>query len=245
MQSFIGIIPARYKSSRFPGKPLCDILGKPMIQRVYEQTIKWEKFDKVYVATDSVEIQMSCYANKIPCLMTSPDCKDCIDRAWEASEQISKIGDSSDITYIIIQGDEPLFNPDTLNITYGHGCINFYTDSLTDKDDPNAVKVVMSQTGKALYFSRFSIPYNNSNTRRDGEPARIYKQIGVYAFSKDMLYAYHTSSESMLENAEGVGLNRLLENDYEIQMRFTPHDSISVDTPEDREKVIEIMEGRL
>ena len=244
MQNFIGLIPARYASSRFPGKPLCDLLGKPMIQRVYEQAIKWEKFDKVYVITDSIEIQMACYSKQIPCLMTSPDCKDCLDRAWEASQQLESSGQGAD-RYIIIQGDEPLFNPDTLNIDYDHGCINFYTQSLTDKDDPNAVKVVMSNTCRAMYFSRFSIPYRGASTQRAVSTVPCYKQIGVYAFSIDMLRIYHELEPSTLENTEGVGLNRLLENDYEILMRHTPHDSISVDTPEDREKVIEIMKGQL
>jgi len=245
MQSFIGLIPARYASSRFPGKPLCDLLGKPMIQRVYEQAIKWEKFDKVYVATDSVEIQMSCYANKIPCLMTSPDCTDCLDRAWEASQQLESSGQGAD-RYIIIQGDEPLFNVETLNVDYSDDCINFYTEATTDINDPNAVKVVVSKLGRAMYFSRFSLPYCDVSTMRGGINIKtVYKQIGVYAFSEVALDIYHDLDSSPLENTEGIGLNRLLENDYVVDMKYTEHDSISVDTPEDREKVIEIMKGQL
>lgn len=240
MNDFIGIIPARYDSRRFPGKPLCDIDGITMIRRVYEQAIKWDKFDNVYVATDSDLIKEECEKWHIPIIMTSPRHNDCLDRAWEISDKLKEIGRDAKY-YIIIQGDEPLFNVKTLDVEYDSPCINFYTESINDVHDPNSVKVVISKTGKALYFSRFSLPYCNEQTKRSDLQSPVYKQIGTYMFTGKMLKIYHELGPSMLENAEGIGLNRLLENDYVVQMKYTKCDSISVDTEQGRDKVVQIL----
>ena len=105
-ETYIGIIPARYQSSRFPGKPLCDILGKSMIERVYDSVMKWNKWKNVYVATDDDKIREKCFINDIPCIMTRSIHTDCLDRAAEVVEYLEDKGDGAD-KYIVIQGDEP------------------------------------------------------------------------------------------------------------------------------------------
>ncbi|MHA1470260.1 MAG: 3-deoxy-manno-octulosonate cytidylyltransferase [Candidatus Asgardarchaeia archaeon] len=242
---YIGIIPARYQSSRFPGKPLCDILGMPMIKRVYDSVMVWDKWDKVFVATDSSDIARKCTDFSIPFIMTKDSHTDCLDRAAEVVERLEDSGTFAD-RYIVIQGDEPLFNTETLNVDLSPSIVNFYTEVHDPYDmyDSNAVKVVVSRNQKALYFSRYSIPYHDEKTKRTNDDVKIIKQIGVYAFSGEMLKLYSYLKSSPLENMEGIGLNRLIENDIEIHMRYTEHDSISVDTPEDRNRIVEIIKKR-
>lgn len=241
MYKFIGIIPARFASTRFLGKPLCDIRGKSMIRRVYERAIRWEKFNKVYIATDSDLIANECDIHDIPYIMTSDKHSDCLDRAWEASHRLEEDGIGAK-KYVIIQGDEPLFDVRTLDVKYDAPCINFFTKSVIDVYDVNAVKVVISNNKRALYFSRFPIPSFNADTRRsDCHVLPVYKQIGVYVFTGEMLKLYHDLGLSPLEDAEGVGLNRLLENDVDVIMKYTKYDSISVDTQQDKNKVERIL----
>lgn len=241
-EKYIGIIPARYQSSRFPGKPLCDILGKPMIQRVYESVMKWEHWDEVYVATDNQEIIDKCDELKIPSIMTKDTHTDCLDRASEVVDILERDGIKAE-KYIVIQGDEPLFNVETLNVDLSPSVINFYTEVHDEYDmyDSNAVKVIISKNNKAIYFSRYSIPYHNEKTKRNNDNVIILKQIGVYAFTGEMLRKYNNLKSTSLENMEGIGLNRFIENDIEIYMRYTEHDSISVDTPEDRDRIANII----
>ena len=242
---YIGIIPARYQSSRFPGKPLCDILGKSMIERVYESVMQWDKWKEVYVATDDDRIREKCFSKNIPCIFTKDTHQDCLDRSAEVVEKLEVKGEIGD-RYIIIQGDEPLFNTDTLDVDFSPAIVNFYTKvhDEYDKYDSNAVKVVVSRNQKAIYFSRYSIPYHDKNTKRSNEEVSIFKQIGVYSFSGEMLKLYNQLKSSSLENMEGIGLNRLIENDIEIHMRYTKYDSISVDTTEDRDRVISLIKKR-
>ncbi len=239
---YIGIIPARYQSSRFPGKLLCDILGKSMIERVYESVMKWDKWKEVYVATDDDRIKNKCLANGIPYVMTKNTHQDCLDRSAEAVQKLELKNIRAD-RYIIIQGDEPLFNVDTLNVDLSPAIVNFYTKVHDgyDKYDSNAVKIVVSRNKKAIYCSRYSIPYHDKNTKRSNKEVSIFKQIGVYSFSGEMLKLYNQLEPSPLEDMEGIGLNRLIENDIEIHMRYTNYDSISVDTPEDRDRIISLI----
>jgi len=242
MKTYIGIIPARYQSSRFPGKPLCDILGKPMIQRVYESVMKWDNWKKVYVATDSKEIFNRCKEINIPCLITRGDHTDCLDRAAEVVDILEKKEEGSD-KYIVIQGDEPLFDVRTLNVDLSPSIVNFYTEvvDLSEKYDTNTVKVIVSKNNKAIYFSRYSIPYHDEKTKRIYDEVVIYKQICAYLFTGEMLKIYTNLKSTSLENMEGIGLNRLIENDIEIHMRHTSYDSIGVDVPEDRDRAILLM----
>jgi len=241
--NFIGIIPARYASSRFPGKPLCDILGQPMIKRVYDSVMKWPKWDKVYVATESYEIVKACESWEIPFLMTGDHHVDCLDRAAEAAQILEDKGILAD-RYIVIQGDEPLFDTRTLNVDLTPEIVNFYTETVDNNDlyDSNAVKVVVSKGKKALYFSRYTIPYHDEKTcRTDALSLTVYKQIGVYSFSHEGLEKYTSLPPGYLEQIEGIGLLRLLANDIDVHMRHTKYDSISVDTPTDRLRIIEMI----
>jgi len=243
-ETYIGIIPARYQSSRFPGKPLCDILGKPMIQRTYESVKKWGKWKSVCVATDSKEIYDKCIELNIPVYMTKDTHTDCLDRAAEMVDILEKNNIGGD-KYIVVQGDEPLFDVETLDVDLSPSIINFYTEvhDQYDKYDSNAVKVVVSRNYKALYFSRYSIPYHDDKTKRTNDKPVILKQIGVYVFTGEMLKLYTSLKQTPLENMEGIGLNRLIENDIEVHMRYTSKDSVSVDTPEDRNRIIKIIKS--
>ncbi len=243
---YIGIIPARYQSSRFPGKPLCDILGKPMVERVYNSVDQWGHWDMVYVASDSKEILDACANLAIPAILTKDTHQDCLDRAAEVVEILEAKDEGAD-RYIVIQGDEPLFNIKTLDVDLSPSIVNFYTEvhDEYDKYDSNAVKVVVSRNQKAIYFSRYSVPYHDGKTKRSNEDVVINKQIGVYSFSGEMLKLYSQLKPTPLENMEGIGLNRLIENDIEIHMRYTEYDSISVDTPEDRDRIISMIRKKL
>jgi 3-deoxy-manno-octulosonate cytidylyltransferase (CMP-KDO synthetase) len=244
METYIGIIPARYESSRFPGKPLCDILGKPMIQWVYESAMKWDKWKEVVVATDSREIEEVCEKRKIPCIMTKDTHLDCLDRAAEVVDILEAYNNGAD-KYIIIQGDEPLFNVKTLDTDLSPSIINFYSKTVETHEvyDSNTVKVVVSRNKKAIYFSRYSIPYHDKKTKRSNDDVVVYKQICAYVFTGEMLKMYTNLKPSFLENMEGIGLNRLIENDIEVHMRHTIHDSIGVDVPEDRDRVINLIKN--
>lgn len=245
MENYIGIIPARFQSSRFPGKPLCDICGKPMIWHVYMSVMKWPNWKEVYVATDSKDIIEECAKLGVPSIMTRDDHTDCLDRAAEVSERLEAEGRGAD-KYIIIQGDEPLFNVETLNTDMSPSIVNFYTEvqDQAEKYDVNAVKVVISNNNRALYFSRYSVPYHDEKTKRTNEEAVVFKQIGVYVFTGEMMKLYTSLKSSTLENMEGIGLNRLLENDIDVFMRYTEHDSISVDTPHDQRRIIKMLESK-
>ncbi len=245
MENYIGIIPARFQSSRFPGKPLCDICGKPMIWHVYTSMMKWEHWKEVYVATDSKDIVEKCAELGIPSIMTKDTHTDCLDRAAEVAERLEAEGRGAD-KYIIIQGDEPLFNVDTLNTDMSPSIVNFYTkvQDQAEKYDVNAVKVVVSKNDRALYFSRYSVPYHDEKTKRTDDEVIIHKQLGVYVFTGEMLKLYTSLNSSSLESMEGIGLNRLLENDIDVFMRYTKHDSISVDTPHDQRRIIKILESK-
>jgi len=241
---FIGIIPARYASSRFPGKPLCDILGKPMIWHVYNSVMKWPNWKNVYIATDNKKIEKECYELGIPCMITMDTHVDCLDRAAEVVE-VLELGDKGADRYVVIQGDEPLFNVDTLNTDLSPSIINFYTE-VHDNDelyDSNAVKVIISKNQRAIYFSRYTIPYHDEKTKRSYDKLYVHKQIGVYVFSGEKLRLYNSLKPSYLEKMEGIGLLRLIENDIEISMRYTSHDSVSVDTPEDRDRIVKMIKG--
>ena len=237
---YIGIIPARYGSSRLPGKPLCDINGKPMIWHVYNSVKKWNNWKKVYVALDDKRIANVCEKYNIDYVYTDPNHPDCIDRAAETAKILKHRAENAD-RYIIIQGDEPFFNVDTLNVDLSNEITNFYTEVKDAEEifDPNCVKVVISNSGKAIYFSRYSIPFRDEKTRRKNLKEKVYKQLGVYSFDYDSLQRYVKLEPTYLENMEGIGLLRLLENDIEVSMKYTDHDSKSVDTEEDRLSLVE------
>lgn len=239
---FAGIIPARYGSSRFPGKPLCDIAGVPMVVRVHRRVALWDRWTSLHVATDDQRIVNVCEEYGIPVLMTREDHSDCLDRANEACETLGGSGHAD--RYVVIQGDEPLFEVKTLDVDLSPMVVNFFTEVRDEREvySPDTVKVVVTRGNRAMYFSRYTVPFHEMRTRRDRDlPLKVLKQIGVYSFAPCVLGLYAKMKPSYLEQMEGIGLLRLLEDEIKIDMRYTPYDSISVDTEEDRRAVEEMI----
>jgi 3-deoxy-manno-octulosonate cytidylyltransferase (CMP-KDO synthetase) len=226
-----GIIPARFASARLPGKPLILIKGKPMIQRVYEQSVKSKLIDKVVVATDDKDI-FKCVKNfGGEVIMTSSKRASGTDRICEAAEKINY-----DII-VNIQGDEPFIDPKDIDMAIkpliDDKKINVSTLAYKFKDekelaDVNKVKVVFDKNNFALYFSRNIIPYNTGANN-----INYYKHIGLYVYRKTLLLKFSRMKKSYLENAEKLEQLRILENGEKIKVVITKKDSMSVDTLED------------
>lgn len=229
------VIPARYASTRLPGKPLKDIAGKPMICRVYERAAKASRVAATIVATDDSRIYDAVLQHGGKAVMTRKDHPTGTDRLAEVAEKYP------DVDLIInVQGDEPLIEPkliDELAAAFdGDADLQMATvcTEITDESEqqnPNNVKVVMDKQGYALYFSRSLLPY----PRHEGTP--VYKHIGIYAYKRDFLLAYAKMAETPLEHAESLEQLRALENGYRIKVIKTPYRFVGVDTAEDLEKV--------
>lgn len=226
----IGVIPARYQSSRFPGKPLALILGKPMIWWVYQQCIKVPELDEVYVATDDERIFNTCEQFGMRVLMTSDRCHTGTDRVGEVAAKIE--GD----LFVNIQGDEPTIEPQMISDVIGiFRDESVYFGSLrkqiTDEAEIRAqstVKVVVDKNEDALYFSRSVIPSNV----KDGRLARVYRHVGIYAYKRDFLTTFIQLPPTELEAGEGLEQLRALENGYKLRVHKTQFDTIGVDLPE-------------
>jgi len=230
---YCGLIPARYNSTRLPGKPLKMLNGKTMIRRVYESVKKWPHWSDLYVTTDDKRIADECKKYDIPVIITEKDCPDCIDRCYQAAESL-KSDDKIYDRYIIIQGDEPMFNYKSLDVDLTPDALGFYTNATSDDlNNPNVVKVVVNNNSKALYFSRAAIPYDASITRKTFAPIKPKKQVGIYSFSLEKLKTFFDIGPSYLEILEGVGLLRLIEFGDDLQMRYTPFQSKDVNTEQD------------
>ena len=191
----IGVIPARYKSSRFPGKPLVDICGKPMIWWVYQQAKKVPEFDEVYVATDDDRIEAACKEHDMKVIMTSDKHETGSDRVAEVATKVE--GD----LFVNIQGDEPVINPEmiqeVISIFFEDETVTFGSlkKEITDPDEIKAtstVKVVTDQKGDAMYFSRSVIPSNV----KDGKLARVFRHVGIYAYKRDFLEEFSKMSQT-------------------------------------------------
>lgn len=233
----VGIIPARYASTRFPGKPLALIKGKPMIQRVYEQALK-SKLDAVVIATDDVRIADAVMDFGGQYVMTSPNHRSGTDRCCEALDLLKTKYDA----VVNIQGDEPFIDPKQIDllvdlILRDDTPLASLAKRIDDADElfsPNAVKVVVNQEGNALYFSRNPIPFMR-NVDRDEWLAkgRFYKHIGIYAYKADVLHQVAHMEPSALEQAESLEQLRWLENGLAIRMALSDAENISIDTPDD------------
>lgn len=238
----LGIIPARYASTRFPAKPLVDIAGKSMIQRVYEQTTQASRITKAVVATDDPRIfdHVKKFGGDV--VMTSPDHVSGTDRCFEA---LSKQSEKFD--YVInIQGDEPFISPKQIdllgNLLDGNTELATLAKKITDDEtlgNPNVVKLVKSVHNEALYFSRFTIPY-----LRNKVDHTFFKHIGMYAYRADILDKITKLSVSSLEKAESLEQLRWLENGYRIKVAETEQETIGIDTPEDLEKAIAFLKSK-
>lgn len=232
------VIPARYASTRLPGKPLKDIAGKPMICRVYDRASQAEKISETIVATDDERILKAVEANGGKAMMTRADHSTGTDRLAEVAVAFP----DSDLI-INVQGDEPLIEPSLIDELVSV----FETDSelnmatvktlMADRseiENPNNVKVVTDKAGYALYFSRSVMPY----PRNDGCP--VYKHIGIYAYKRDFLLAYAKMDSTSLERSESLEQLRALEHGYRIKVVETTAKFVGVDTAEDLAKVNEI-----
>lgn len=238
----VGIIPARYQSSRFPGKPLALINGKPMIWWVYNQVKKVALFECVYVATDSQLIYDTCRENDIAVLMTSDQCRTGTDRLGEVAQSLD-----ADV-YVNIQGDEPMIEPETVEAVARYAMnhpevkvVNTMT-KLPEFEDVNCdtiVKVVAADNGDLIYLSRSPIPYP-----KKGQKIQYYRHLGLYGLSKDALMFYSNSERSTNEKIEDIEMLRFLENGYCIKIIEVPSATIGVDRPEDIEKVERVMKER-
>ena len=235
----IGIIPARYSSSRFPGKPLADICGTPMIQHVYERVKQSKNLCDVIVATDDDRI-FECVKNfGGQVVMTSSELPNGTSRCEQAARFYGKDVDA----VINIQGDEPLLDPLMVDevaelLTESNEYVTLCKELNDDFENPNIVKVVMSQDNQALYFSRSLIPY-----KRNKSDLPIYQHIGIYGYSLEFLKKYITLPATPLSEAESLEQLKVLEHGYKIKIKVTSckNESIGVDTSEDLEKVREII----
>lgn len=240
-------IPARYGSTRFPGKPLTDINGKSMIMRVYEQALKAEFAKDVVVATDDQRIYDHILANGGKVVMTSEHHNSGTERCLEAYQVLmnGKAADQDDII-LNLQGDEPFVKPqqiDSLIETFSNPKVHISTlirkiESREEFVDPNCVKVIVNLFGQALYFSRAAIPYHRDENAPSFEP--VFRHIGMYAYRASVLREICSLAPSRLELAEKLEQLRWLENGYTIHVQITDHESVAIDTPADLLKVTNI-----
>ena len=236
----IAIIPARFDSTRFPGKPLADINGKTMIQRVFEQSKK--ALQEVYIATDDerIETEVKSFGGMV--VMTSKEHKSGTDRLAEAVDIIENQSGSSYDIVVNVQGDEPFIQPEQIQ-----QLIDCFQDEKTDiatlikkindNNDlfnPNLPKVIMDKKGYALYFSRSTIPYIRNHEKAHWiEHFTFFKHIGMYAYRKHILKEISALEPSSLELAESLEQNRWIENGFRIKTKLTEYENHPVDTPDD------------
>jgi len=239
----VGVIPARYASTRFPGKPLVDICGHPMIWHVYQQVIKVKGLSKVFVATDDDRIVNVCKENDIPYVMTRDDHVNHVTRLAEVSDKVE-----ADY-YVCVNGDEPLILPENIqnvlptDIVKDEVYAGYLMRNLTDPAetlDPSNIKLSVLSNGKCIYMSRMPIPYPKGTIN-----ITYKKLIGVECFNKAALDFYVNTPMGELERIEDIDHLRFIEHGKNVIIRLTESESLSVDTKNDLEKVRKIMSEKL
>jgi 3-deoxy-manno-octulosonate cytidylyltransferase (CMP-KDO synthetase) len=239
------IIPSRYESSRFPGKPLADLCGKPMIRHVYERVLRAKIVSFATVATDDERIFRAVQAFGGRAVMTSPSHRSGTDRIAEAVETLA-LGD--DAIVVNIQGDQPLFEPVQIDEVVGPllkdasipmSTLVYRIVREEEITHPNAVKVVFDDRNFALYFSRATIPF----VRDRGKKAEYYKHHGIYAYRRAFLRTFTALQEGVLERLEALEQLRAMEHGHRIRVVVTPYDSVEVDTPRELERVRRLIAG--
>ena len=243
----LGVIPARYHSTRLAGKVLLEVGGKPLLQHVYERAKKAKRLDELWIATEDNRIRQIASSFGAEVVMTSPTHVSGTDRVAEVAKKVS-------VQYLVnIQADEPLVAPAMIDLlvealkkeTKEVGMATLYRPlrRLADKEDlenPNVVKVVMDRKGYALYFSRTIIPFHRKSSL--SRSPSYFKHLGFYAYRKEFLLRLTGMTPSSLEQAEGLEQLRVLENGEKIRLVESPYNTIGVDTHEDLEKVRKILE---
>ena len=241
---FMAIIPARYASTRFPGKPLAVLGGKTVIQRVYEQVSS--VLDEVYVATDDQRIYDCVVSFGGRAVMTREDHKSGTDRIEEAVE---KIQSSADVI-INVQGDEPFIQPSQIKTLMSLfddpdtqiGTLGKPFESIEAVDNPNSPKIVTDNRGFALYFSRSVIPYIRGKEHSDWfDEYPFLKHLGIYAYRREVLKEVTQLPQSSLEKAESLEQLRWLQNGYRIRVGLTDVETVGIDTPEDLQRAEEFL----
>ncbi|SFS08973.1 3-deoxy-manno-octulosonate cytidylyltransferase (CMP-KDO synthetase) [Granulicella pectinivorans] len=241
MLETLGVIPARLASTRLPRKVLREVAGRPMLAWVYEAARACPQLDDLVIATDSEEVAALCHTNGWPCQLTSPDLPSGSDRVHAVAQQIDAQ------IYVNIQGDEPMLKPEhvaSLLAPFARPHVEVSTLKVLctpeNVTNPNAVKVVTATDGRALYFSRATIPYD-----RDATGSAVYwKHIGLYAYRKEALNRFPSLSPSMLERTEKLEQLRFLENGFSLYVEPTDYDTVGVDTEEDLRRVEQILLAR-
>jgi 3-deoxy-manno-octulosonate cytidylyltransferase (CMP-KDO synthetase) len=243
----LGVIPARFASSRFPGKALATIAGKPMLQHVYERASQARYLSKVVVATDDERIHKAARSFGAPAIMTRADHLSGTDRVAEAAS-------SDNATVIVnIQGDEPLIDPSSIDAAalallddpdVPMSTLMKVIEDPREINDPNVVKVVTNFAGDAIYFSRCPIPFVREGAGHH-DPNQHYKHLGLYVYRRDFLLAYSGLPVGPLERMERLEQLRAIENGYRVRVVETEYESLGVDTPEDLERVSALFEPSL
>jgi 3-deoxy-manno-octulosonate cytidylyltransferase (CMP-KDO synthetase) len=242
----IGVIPSRYASQRLPAKPLIDLNGKSMVQRVYEQAKKSGLLNRVVVATDDIRIEEAVRGFGGDVILTSQEIESGSDRV--AAVALHMAGD----IFVNIQGDEPFVAPEMIdqgvqllldNTSAPVGTLIKQISSQEELLNPNVVKVVLNTRGYAMYFSRATVPYvrDEADKGRWLERQIFYKHIGLYIYQRRFLMQYTQMPVSQLEKAEKLEQLRILEAGYKIITGITTYDSMSIDTPEDAARVVELL----
>lgn len=240
----LGVIPARFASSRFPGKALATIAGKPMLQHVYERAVRSRYMLSVIVATDDERIASAARSFGAPVRMTRSDHPTGTDR-------VAEVASASEADVIVnIQGDEPLIDPDAIDAAVlslvGDPSVSMATlmkriEHPEEAENSNVVKVAVDLRGRALYFSRHPLPFSRETSAR----VTRFKHIGLYVYTRELLLSYSDLPVGPLETAEHLEQLRALENGHSIRVVETDYDSLGVDTPEDLERVSKLFDASL
>lgn len=244
---FIGIIPARYASTRFPGKPLASVQGKPMIYHVFANAKKCNFLKEIYIATDDDRIFKAASEFGATVFMTSENHRSGTERCGEVNNNLLKKGlIAAEDVVINIQGDEPFLHESQLGLlvsAFSDARVEIATllkqiDNNEDLSNPNVVKAVAGNEDRVLYFSRSPIPFIRDITKENWvSNHHFYKHIGIYAYKSKILNELIILPEGKLEKAESLEQLRWLEHGYNIHSRVTDQENISIDTPEDLDKL--------
>ena len=237
----VAIIPARYDSSRFKGKPLADLCGRPMLWWVYHQVRKCKNIGEVWVATDHEAIRQVCGEYQIPCKLTSPQCPTSTQRVWEVAQSLP-----ADL-YVCVNGDEPLIDPQVIDQVVPSSLEGFFAANLmapihspVEAVDETNIKVVAGEDGNALFFSRSPIPHPKASVDYS-----FYKHLGVLAYTKEALAFFDSAPRGPLETVEDINELRFIEHGKRLQMIPVQAKSLSVGTPKDLEYVRAVLREKL